>query len=94
MVERMWLGNWLVQAWEVLFQPDGFGPVPEKLRASPDAVCALRLDPGPTRSVAKALHPLMQPAAAGVQVVRVLCHQGKGPGTAAGLLPQVPAVHP
>ena len=55
MVERMWLGDWLSRAWEVLFQPEGFGPVPERLKA--------RLRCGSALS-AVAQYGTMQPAAA------------------------------
>lgn len=34
MVERFWLGNWMRQAWDILFAPEGFGEVPEKLKVS------------------------------------------------------------
>ncbi|KAK9812053.1 hypothetical protein WJX73_001397 [Symbiochloris irregularis] len=34
MVERFWLGNWMLMAWPKLFEPEGFGGVPEKLKVS------------------------------------------------------------
>ena len=38
----MWLADWLSQAWEVLFEPEGFGPLPEKLRVSALLIACLQ----------------------------------------------------
>ena len=43
MVERFWLGNWMLMAWEKLFAPEGFGDVPEKLKVASSVLQATSL---------------------------------------------------